>query len=335
MNKEEVLQAVREAAARNQLSQAELLAAYNSGQGTQTVAPHLKQAGLADVLSYLGGAIVAIGIAILIATNWDVLSTPVQLLATLGVGLAAYVSAWLLGQREETANMSQAGFLASAIILPIGLSVAFDKAGYDLSLAATQTALSAVLLFIFALTDYLKRQAFFTLLTIIFGTWFYFASTSYITAGAPHLLTFHFQEYRVLLAGLTYILLGYAFSATKRQALTGILYSFGLLGFLGAALALSGWIPEQNVFWEVIFPGLVFGVIFLSIHLKSKAFLTFGALFLIAYIMKLTWEYFSDSLGWPLALVIAGLVLVGVGYLTHYLNKKYLRTSAAPTPLPL
>jgi hypothetical protein len=65
-------------------------------------------------------------------------------------------------------------------------------------------------------------------------------------------------------------------------------------------------------------------VILLSIWLKSKSFLVFGALFLMIYILKITSEYFTNSLGWPLALVLAGLLLIGIGALSVWLNKRYL-----------
>jgi hypothetical protein len=66
---------------------------------------------------------------------------------------------------------------------------------------------------------------------------------------------------------------------------------------------------------------------FIAIHLRSRAVLIFGAAFLVGDIFKLTSEYFQDSLGWPLMLVLAGFLLIGVGYLTFYLNNKYLKAS--------
>jgi ABC-type branched-subunit amino acid transport system permease subunit len=75
-----------------------------------------------------------------------------------------------------------------------------------------------------------------------------------------------------------------------------------------------------------VYPLLVFGVIFLSVYVKSKAFLVFGTIFLIAYILKLTSEYFSSGLGWPLALVLAGLAIMAVGYYAVRINKRYLTT---------
>lgn len=42
----------------------------------------------------------------------------------------------------------------------------------------------------------------------------------------------------------------------------------------------------------------------------------------MGYILKITSEYFADSLGWPLALMIAGFGMIGVGYLTVYIKRK-------------
>jgi len=123
---------------------------------------------------------------------------------------------------------------------------------------------------------------------------------------------------------LSYLFFGYYFSSTKQKDLSGVLYGFGNLFFLGAALALGGWKPSQNIFWEMIFPGLVFAVLLLSVHLKSKPFLTFGTIFLMAYILKITGEYFSGTLGWPVSLMICGIALIGIGYYAFSLNKKYL-----------
>jgi len=125
--------------------------------------------------------------------------------------------------------------------------------------------------------------------------------------GGAYFDSWKFYEYRVLVPGLTYILIGYAFSKNERTSFSNFLYGFGILGFLGSALSLGGWEPNQNVFWELIYSGLIFETLFLCVHIKSKSFLTWGTLFLMAYILKITSEYFSSGLGWPLALAIAAL----------------------------
>ena len=78
------------------------------------------------------------------------------------------------------------------------------------------------------------------------------------------------------------------------------------------------------MFWELIFPALAFGALLGGIPLKSRPFLFVGSLFIMIYIIKISAEYFKDSMGWPLALVLAGLALMTVGYLSFYLNRRYI-----------
>jgi len=78
------------------------------------------------------------------------------------------------------------------------------------------------------------------------------------------------------------------------------------------------------VFWELVFPGLSFGILFLSVYLKTRSFLIFGTLYLMFYILKITNEYFTSGFGWALSLIILGFALIGIGYFAFYLNKKYI-----------
>jgi hypothetical protein len=118
-------------------------------------------------------------------------------------------------------------------------------------------------------------------------------------------------------------LLGYFFVNRPESPLTKYLYTFGLLAFFGATLALGGYAPEQKWFWEIIFHGLALGAALMSGYMRSRAFLIIGSGALVVYIFKITAEYFSESLGWPLALVVAGLAFMGVGTLFVRLNKQY------------
>lgn len=321
--KEEVLQYITTLGAQHVVTQDELLAAYRTGSGVPIDHAMIKKLGVAEILYYIGGAIVFLGIAILLAQNWSNLGFATKLLATLGAGLAAYVVGLLFSRDEKTEAAGMAFYLISALVTPIGLYVVFDYAGFDAGSAGWQSVSSGLVFSMYALSYVILRKNIFTLFSILFATWFFFSFTSFLVGSNPY-FDMKFFEYRVLLIGLTYILLGQAFSKNIRAPLSGFLYGFGILGFLGAALALGGWEPEQNVFWELVFPGLVFAALFLSIHLKSKSFLTFGTLFLMVYILKITAEYFSTGLGWPLALVIAGLSLIGVGYASLYIKRKYI-----------
>jgi len=323
-NKDEVLKYVRTVAEQNTVTRAELIEAYDSASGIKGDVVLTKKLGVAEILYYIGGAVVFLGIMILIGQNWSTLGVVAKIMATLGSGIAAYVVGVLFNKDVRTEVAGSAFFLISALVMPIGLWVVFDEAGFDANSFGMQTFISGLLLAVFLLSYHVFKKNIFTLFGIIFATWMFFSITSFIVGGAPHFNDWKFYMYRILAVGVSYMLIGYSFSKTARVSLCWFLYGFGVLGFLGAALALGEWKPNQNVFWELIYPGLVFGALFISVHIKSNAFLTWGTIFLMAYILKITWEYFSTGLGWPLALVIAGLAMIGAGYMSFSLKKKYL-----------
>jgi hypothetical protein len=327
--KQQALDYIRSVGAAKLLTREELLAAYSMGSGvsetfTPSPAPKHSSWNIASILYYLGGAVVFLGIAILVAQNWELFSVPVRILVTLGSGIAAYVSAALVGRDERFAGVSAALYLVSGLTLPMGLYVWVYEAGWNLLDIWTHILVLAALFAVYLTSFVLLRKTVLLLFSIIFGTLLFYAVTDKLVYGSGIDL-WDYYLYRTLLSGLSYVLLGHYLWNIGRPQLTGTLYSFGILGFLGAALMLGGWSPSQNVFWELIFPLLVFGALYMSVHLRSKSFLVFGTLFLMAYILKITGEYFTEGLGWPLALVIAGLLMIAVGYMSVSLNKKYLK----------
>jgi len=321
-SKEEVLRSISELAAQNSISKEEILSAFDGVVVSKETIQN-KRLGIADILYYIGGAIVFFGIAIFVTQNWRILNAPTKVLATLGSSIAAYFVAIFFSTKEKTKNIGLAFHLIAALVMPIGLYITFYEAGFRMGGSEIQALISAILFAVYLLSFLVFKENIFLFFNIIFGTWLFFSFTSYIVGNNP-IWNSNFYNYRLLVTGLTYTVLGYAFSKTKREPLTGILYGFGVLGFLGAALMLGGWKPHQKMIWELAFPGLVFAVLFLSVFLKSKSFLTIGTIYLMVYIIKITSEYFSGSLGWPLSLVIIGLLLIASGYLFVYIKNKYM-----------
>ena len=64
-------------------------------------------------------------------------------------------------------------------------------------------------------------------------------------------------------------------------------------------------------------PVLMIVLIAVSIYLP-------GLMYLMFYILKITYEYFTSGFGWALSLIIVGFALIGIGYFAFYLNKKYI-----------
>lgn len=324
-NKEEVLGYIQELAREKAITKQEIIKAFDSGGCAATEALN-KNLNIAQILYYIGGGIVFLGIAILVGQNWSTLGFLTKLLATLGFGIAAYFAGLLFSRDKRTELVGSAFYLISALVTPIGIWVVFDNVGYRNSIGL-QALISGIMFLTYLFSLFVSKKNIIILFNILFGTWFFFSFTSWLVGGAPFLnvSSSDFALYRILIIGIAYMLIGYSFSKSdERSSLSGFLYGFGILGFLGSTLALGNWEPNQNIFWELIYPFLVFGALFLSVTIKSRAFLTWGTIFLMGYILKITGEYFSNSLGWPLALVICGLAMIGVGYMSFSIRKKYL-----------
>ena len=279
---------------------------------------------LSMVLYYIGGGVVFLGLVFLIAQEWRHFNSTMKIFVTLGSGVAAFVVGVLLSQHKKLGAAGPAFFLLSALLLPVGLLVTYDEAGIDPETLMTQIQIAGLLTAVYTTSHLVFRQNVLLIFAIFFGTWFIFIFTNHLVGGAPVFDDYRFVSYRILFGGLAYMFLGHAFFGTARGVVSGWLYGMGVIAFLGAGLALGEWKPHQNVFWESIYPGLIFGVIFLSTHLKSKTFLIFGSLALGVYLTKITAEYFSDSLGWAFSLVVVGFLLMGVAYLAVRIKRQYI-----------
>ncbi len=307
--------------ASGELSREEVMAAVSFTEQQDASKNHLS---LSEILYYIGGGIVFLGICVLAYQNWVSFSSFVRVFLTLGSAIAAFIVGALLYRYDNFKKISQAFFLIAGCLAPLGVNVAFKETGADISADSLQVLIYLVLTVVFLGSLWVFRQTILLFFGIVFATGlFHFLVNLVVGQNLLSTDTGKIWEYRFLVEGFSWVLLGYYLKTTSFKALTGTLFGFGMLTFLGSAMALGGWSPQQNTFWELVFPLLVFGVIFLSVYVKSKSFLVFGTLFLIGYILKLTSEYFSGSMGWSLALVLAGLAIMGVGYYAVRLNKKY------------
>lgn len=341
--KNEVLGGVKILSSKSLITKEELLTAYEEGReesidyradadkqaSFDDVGPTVKRKlGLPEIFSYLGGGIVFIGIATLVAQNWSVLNFVTKILITLFAGIISYVIAVYFGKSEKTESVSMAFHVISALVLPIGLFVILDDLGLPVWGQWAQVIASAIMFLVYINSYYAYRKVIFTFFSIAFGTWLFFSVTNLIFNNS---ITdaWQFFQYRLMLVGLAYILIGYLFIENRNSQLTNSLYGFGILGVLSSAFTLCGWSPNQNYFWEAFFPLLVFVSIYLSVKLGAMSFLVFATIFLMMYILRITSEYFASGVGWPISLVISGLAMIGVGYMSFSFKKKYLSKSLA------
>ena len=324
MNKQALLQQLSALVDSGEVTEDEVLEAIGAKQHSPVAVTSSIASRLSAVLYFIGGGVVFLGLVFLIAQEWRHFGTSMKIFVTLGSGIAAFVVGVLFSQQKRLGAAGPTFFLISALLLPVGLFVTYDEAGVNVDMLTAQIQIAGILFAAYVGAYAVIRKNVLLTFAFIFGSWLFFAVTDQMVTSAPYIDNWSFINYRILFAGLAYMLLGYSFVGSDREVLTGWLYAFGVFGFLGAGFALGEWKPNQSLFWEAIYPGLVFGIIFISTHLKSRIFLVFGSLALGAYLTKITAEYFSDSLGWAFSLVIVGFLLMGVAYLAVRVNRRYV-----------
>lgn len=126
----------------------------------------------------------------------------------------------------------------------------------------------------------------------------------------------------MLVAGLLLVAVGIYHVQQKKPAyaivpdLVGAFCALGALVFLGAH-------GSQPV-WEMLALLLSLAALAASVYRKNQRYLFVGALFLTINIFSLGFEYFEDTVGLPITLVLCGGISMALGYGVQRIRKEYL-----------
>ena len=182
-----------------------------------------------------------------------------------------------------------------------------------------------ILCVLFGTALIVSKKNILVLITVGFATWAYYAILGNIFSNYYSSDLFKWAS---ILLGASYICIAYGYQAIlpatsdlrdakERKRIQNVLYGFGTLAILGAGIFIGG-------IFDLFFIAFIFAAFYGSVYLKSRSMLTFAGLFLMAHIVKLTSTYFVDSVGWPIALIVIGFLVIGVGYMTFYINKNFI-----------
>lgn len=211
-------------------------------------------------------------------------------------------------------------------MVPGGALVTLDEMGIvpDHNWPVTLT-IGMVFLFYLLLTLLHKRVAL-NFFAFINGTAFAYLLTDSLLPDANGAIF----DYLTMCLGASYILFAHQLRQGWNERLIPLLLFFGTFGFYGAAFSQIRDTPVM----ELVYPFLAFGGLVLAASvIKSRIMLVLSAFAIIAYIAYFTAEYFADSLGWPISLILLGFVIIGIGFLSISLNRKYLKPGQSQAEL--
>ncbi len=326
MNTQELLQELQAKVANGEVSRDEIVQMFGVSQnftpnitpsGTEKDSHHFT---VTKMLYALGVSVVVIGIFIFIAQIWDDISSFARILTTLGLGfLMALLGSMLIKSKPES-NLGTVFHLIGGALIPGGAIVALEELRLDTdwSLAIIFTGIFAFYFFL----NYAHKNTVLTFWAIVNGTVaVYLAANAMLGSVLGYSALEILFQYLTMALGLSYLLLAYAFKGNSNAKLVGALNFFGITGLLGAAFIR---VFDSGI-WELFYFILLFGTLFVSVYLRSRIILIMSTLFLIAHVTYITSEYFADSLGWPVVLVLLGFLFIGLGYASITINNKYIK----------
>ena len=278
---------------------------------------------LTKLLYLIGGLIATLGIIFFVGQIWEDLGSGGRIFITLILGLIlAGIGSSLLKTKPETHLGSVFHGIAGFLIPGGALVTLYELGTYTGSVWPFVMVFGVIFLFYLLLNLY-HQNVVLTLFGLGNGTAFIYLLVEAMVSGSAsqHEVVY---AYLTMVIGLSYLLLAYTFRTGWNRPLVGILNFLGSLAFFGAAF--NRVIESELHVWEIVFFLLTIGGIYLAISLvRSRAVLLVSTLFLIAHFIYITFEYFGDSVSWPILLVILGFIFIALGYFSLSLNRKYLQ----------
>jgi hypothetical protein len=302
-------------ARQHDLSVAEISAALGDAAAA-VPSEHRGRGVLVRVLGYLGGTFVFAGIGVFIALQWSQMNSAARVIVTLGSGLAAFVPAVIASKERGLEKVATPLFLLAAALEPTGMLVAFNEYGsggdWRYAMLLTSGAMAAQ----FGATFASLRRSTPLFMTLFFGTLFWWTALDLLDA-EPKVIA--------LVVGASTLFSAAGINRTEYRDITPVWYLFGAAAFLYGLFD----IVERTPF-EIVFVAAAAGFVYLSVTLHSRTLLAVATLALLAYTGWFTEEHFANSIGWPLALIVFGLFMIGLSALAFRIDRVYLRSVRTP-----
>ena len=306
--KDDVLQDIVALMQHNKITLAEVSRALDDASMQMSAAP---ASVLSKLFGYIGGIFVFAGIGVFISMYWDDLSSASRVIVTLGTGLIAFVMGLICLSEQKYERVATPLFLIASVLQPTGIMVMLDEYSSGGDVRHGLLFMAAYMLVQQGATFWAKQRTVLAFSAIIFGCIFF-----------ANLFDLWDLDEKLIgtVIGSSLLCLTYAIQRSKHMAIAPFWY------FVGAVLLLWSifeWV-EGSLF-EPIYLGMTAFMIFLSTFVRSRTLLLVGTLAMLIYIGYYTAEHFANAVGWPIALVIIGIALIGLSALAIRLNNQYIK----------
>lgn len=308
MDKKLALQEIQKLTIINELSAKEVydfLVEDKSGDTTTEV----KSTLLTRVLAYLGGVFLLGGIIAYTAMFWEDISPFFRVLISLGSGFAVFLLAVLSEHNQKLAKLITPMHVLAILLQATGLLI-FLGEYYEPSGRWQEP-----LLFV---SGTLVLQQLFTFLALkrtvlLFNT----IACSFFALGALFNLIHITEDIAFSIIGIAGIAASFYIDKTRFNKITPFWY------FVGGSCALIALFDLfEGLEIDVLFLLPSCFLVYLSTFVHSRTLLFVSILSIFFFLGYFTFTYFANSIGWPLSLIIMGLVLFGLSSIGLKLSRK-------------
>ena len=305
--RQEALIEIADIASRNSLTLGEITAYL-----TRTPEPKpAKDAGLlSKILGYMGGILVFAGIGVFLSMFWDDMNTATRIGVTLGTGFMVFLMAVSAARNERYERAATPLFLAAAFLQPMGIFVMLGEFASGKDARYGILFMAIVMLIQQGLAFISTKRSVLAFTSIFFGGSFF--ATLFDIMGWD-------EDFSAVVLGASLLCVCYAAGKSPHRSITPFWYLMGSVAFLAGIFSLIEHTPV-----EILYLGLCAFMIFFSTIAKSRTVLFSGTIAMLCYIGYFTAEHFVNSVGWPVALIVIGMVLIGLSSLALKINRKYI-----------
>jgi uncharacterized membrane protein len=262
-----------------------------------------------EAMAYLGSALVLIAVSLLAIEFWDEIEPWGRLALSAGATTILVGVGWLLGRSEEPAVDRAQAF--AWFLAPFGVALTVTVAATDLADLDSQDVFLYVasISFVAAVLLWWFRKSVLQVIAMGLGAYAtVIASIARIDSAPDWAFGLSFAA-----VGAAWLFLTWIGALRPRRT------SYAIAGI---GLLLVSFPEALEMPWPLV--GLVAGVALMgvSVLLEENVLLGLGVVGLFVYIPMTIFELFGETIGVPFALLITGLVLLGVVLGTLRLRKR-------------
>jgi hypothetical protein len=303
MEKTPVLNALKHLIETDQVSRKEVLELFDNEN---------KHTKLARILSYVGSLIILFAIIALVATNWRNFDLPMRMLITFGVSLPTYFMSLVLEKKKTMLFYSRALYFLATALFAIGLIVYAEERLSFNDENWMAYVFGIVALFQAAFFYFLRRSdvLIYLLFSLFLSLFFYLSRISYNELMVSLIMAFYGTS---LVVAAKYLIKSKKLHLAKE-------FSFGL-GVIISTFSFIFLSYDQGIIYGLFAVIVILGFFVLSVLWKNKTIQVTNFIGFVLFLIVMTGEYFADSVGWPLALIVIGGVVLFAALGTSKISK--------------